>query len=190
MLEELDVSECGCLGQCGNGPNVAIVPTDGSAPLPVLPHMATTARLSAALGAICGIAIDQTYLKATELRLAGNAAARGGSLAKAESLFTAALDLQPPRGRHVLLANLSATRLARGDAPAALAAAEEAVSCAPPAFTAADVRVADALFALGRFADAEAALEAAAERSPEFGRGAEYKTLMRHVSAALQKAPR
>ena len=184
------MSECGCLGQCGAGPNVAIVPTDGSAPLPVLPHMATPARLSAALSAICGVSIDQAYLKATELRLAGNAAARGGSLAKAEALFLQALDLQPPRGRHVLLANLSATRLARGNAPAALAAAEEAVACAPPAFTTADVRAADALFALGRFADAAAALEAAAGRSPEFGRSTEYKNLMRHVSSALQKARR
>jgi hypothetical protein len=44
-------------------------------------------------------------VQATELRLAGNAEARGGNLARAVELYSAGLDAGAPRGRHLLLAN-------------------------------------------------------------------------------------
>lgn len=49
--------------------------------------------------------VDEALLKATELRLAGNAAARAGDLKRACSLYTVGLDLDPPGGRHLLLSN-------------------------------------------------------------------------------------
>lgn len=49
--------------------------------------------------------VDETLLKATELRLAGNAAARSGDLKRACTLYTVGLELDPPGGRHLLLSN-------------------------------------------------------------------------------------
>ena len=40
------------------------------------------------LSSHCGVHVDTAMLKATELRLAGNAAARAGDLRKAEQLFS------------------------------------------------------------------------------------------------------
>lgn len=40
------------------------------------------------LSSHCGVHVDAAMLKATELRLAGNAAARAGDLRKAEQLFS------------------------------------------------------------------------------------------------------
>lgn len=49
--------------------------------------------------------VDETLLKATELRMAGNAVARSGDLKRACALYTVGLELDPPGGRHLLLSN-------------------------------------------------------------------------------------
>jgi hypothetical protein len=188
-LPSLAVATCGCLGSCGNGPNAALVPTGpSSAAAPVmLYHVSTPARLVQALDALAGVVVDAALLRATELRLAGNEAARGGDLPRAVQLYTDALAAAPPGGRHLALANRSAARLAGGDAAAALADAEAALACAPPGFTTACVRQADALFALHRYGDAKEALQAGAARHPPFGRSPEYAALRGHVERALQR---
>jgi hypothetical protein len=43
--------------------------------------------------------VDDALLKATELRLAGNAAARGGDFRRAEALYSQGLELQAREGR-------------------------------------------------------------------------------------------
>lgn len=72
-----------CAGNCGNGPNMVLLPDETQ-----LAHMSTPARVVQALHEFCGIKVDEEALKATELRLAGNNAARGGDLEKAISLYT------------------------------------------------------------------------------------------------------
>ena len=74
-LDGLIVLETGCLGKCGNGPNVAVSPPDV-----VLNHMATPARLAEAMRAVCDADVSPAVLRSTELRLAGNAQARQGDL--------------------------------------------------------------------------------------------------------------
>lgn len=71
QLESLTIRETGCLAKCGNGPNVAVSPPDV-----VLNHMATVARFSEALREVCGADVSPDVLRATELRLAGNAQVR------------------------------------------------------------------------------------------------------------------
>ena len=48
-------------------------------------------------------------VQATELRLAGNAEARSGNLARAVELYTAGLESGAPRGSHLLFANRAGT---------------------------------------------------------------------------------
>ena len=78
--------------------------------------------------------------QATECRLAGNAEARSGNLARALELYTAGLEAGPQRGRHLLLANRAGARLALGDAAGAAADADEAAALAPPGFTTCYIR--------------------------------------------------
>lgn len=67
-LDGVTIRETGCLGKCGNGPNVAVSPPDV-----VMNHMATPARYAEAMRAVCGADVTPDALRATELRLAGNA---------------------------------------------------------------------------------------------------------------------
>ena len=74
-LDGVEVRAVGCMAGCGHGPNVALDP-----PGVVLNHMATPARFRDAMSAVGGVDIPPKALKATELRLAGNANARQGDL--------------------------------------------------------------------------------------------------------------
>ena len=73
----------GCMAGCGHGPNIAVDP-----PGVVLNHMATPARFRDAMSAVGGIDIQPDVLKATELRLAGNADARQGELQAAVAKYS------------------------------------------------------------------------------------------------------
>lgn len=181
-LPQVDAIECGCLGNCGNGPNAMLVAPGGRGAAPVeLGHLATPARLADALRALCGADVGEATLRSTELRLAGNAAARSGDLLRAVELYTQALDLGAPSGRHLLLSNRSGALLALGDAPGALRDADAAVAGAPASFTTAAVRQADALCALGRPRDALCVLRRAAARAPDFAHAADYRKLVKSL---------
>ncbi len=81
----MEVRAVGCMAGCGHGPNVALDP-----PGVVLNHMATPARFRDAMSAVGGVNIAPKALKATELRLAGNANAREGDLQAAVVNYTEA----------------------------------------------------------------------------------------------------
>lgn len=70
-------------GLCGSGPSVVLLPSGQK-----LAHVSTPARVAQVLAAFCDLNVDATLLKATELRLAGNVAARAGQLDKAMGLYT------------------------------------------------------------------------------------------------------
>ena len=170
-------------GSCGNGPNVAVIALDGSPPI-LLHHVATPAKLAEVLSEVCGAPVNSTLLRATELRLAGNAAARENELEQAITLYTQALDLQPPAGVHLLLSNRSGARLAAGDFQGALQDADAAAAVAPPDFTTAAVRRAEALLALGKPQEAAAGLEAAcAQGQPQFASSDAYRMLMHRAQS-------
>lgn len=100
QLEGVQVRAVGCMAGCGDGPNVAMDP-----PGVILNHMTTPARFREALQAVGGVAIPPEVLKATELRLAGNAEARGGDLKAAVARYTevTACGAAGERGRARLL---------------------------------------------------------------------------------------
>lgn len=79
-------------------------------------------------------------LQATELRLAGNNAARGGNLEEAARLYTEALEQDPPYGKHMLLSNRSGVLLSLGRAEQAARDADESAAHAPPGFRNALIR--------------------------------------------------
>eukprot|EP00887_Chlorella_sp_A99_P001240 scaffold14.g1240.t1 len=167
----LEVKAGGCLGQCGSGPNLAILPTDGTQPL-LIQHVGTVAKLAAVLRDVCGAPVDAVLLRATELRLAGNAAA---------------LELHPPLGVHLLLSNRSGARLAAGDFEGALADANAAVEAGPPDFSTAAVRQAEAHLSLHQPEAALRCLLEAVERSRDFKQSDAFRELSRRVRAMTQQ---
>jgi hypothetical protein len=186
-LPGVEISGCGCLGSCGNGPNAAVIPLGDSRASPMLLyHLSTPNDLSEALTAVCDAKIDSGVLKCTELRLAGNSAALNNDLPRAISLYTQALDLNPSYGRHLLLSNRSAARLASGDAAGALVDATAAVEFSPVEFSKAWIRQADALFALGRYQDALGAVRAAVEQYKPFGQSQEYLEIEKAIESTIQ----
>ena len=76
-----------------------------------------------------------------QLRLAGNMEARDGNLKGALQCYSEALELNPPRGQHLLYANRSGVKLALGDAAGAVEDGQQAVEQAPAGFTTAFIRL-------------------------------------------------
>ncbi|KAL4429988.1 hypothetical protein ABPG77_004358 [Micractinium sp. CCAP 211/92] len=188
QLPLVEVQTCGCLGECGAGPNVAVIPLDGTCPL-VVRHVGTPRRMAELLRDVCAQQeVDEALLQATELRLAGNAAARGGQLARAERLYTQALELRPPAGRHLLLSNRSGVKLEMGDAEGALADANAAAQCAPASFTTAAIRQVEALVQLQHYRAAMECLLAARERHPAFAQTDNYQRTVADIQQALEES--
>ncbi|KAL3151827.1 hypothetical protein ABBQ38_012794 [Trebouxia sp. C0009 RCD-2024] len=177
-LEEIEIETCGCLGICGNGPNMVVDP-----PGTQLSHVSSPAKFVEVLDLMCNIQVPANFLKATELRLQGNAEARGGDLKAAEGVYSQALDLDIPQGKHLLHANRAGVRLTLGDAAGALEDAQAAVKLAPPGFTTAYIRQFEALCALKRRQEASSALGMLAAEDRAFAKSKEYKLLLRQLQS-------
>lgn len=186
------VEPCGCLGSCGKGPNVVIIPletgpTENSPK--IIHYQSSPARFVDMLHTFCNVTVDQMFLKSTELRLAGNAEAMDGNYENAIKLYSQGLEMAGTGpSRHLLLANRSGARLASKDVCGAIEDAALAVEVSPPEFTTAAVRLADALFASGQYDQALCALQAGAERCQGWRKTGEYKSLERHINHALKQA--
>ncbi|CAL5228541.1 g11695 [Coccomyxa viridis] len=184
-LEDLHIEEVGCLGGCGSGPNMILMP--GEVPLR---HISTPAKVTDVLRRLCALKVPESLLKATEKRLAGNAEARGGDLQRAVVLYTEGIEQNPPSGAHMLYSNRAGARLASGDKIGAINDANTAAALSPEGFHTAYIRQVEAYAALGKHREADTALQAAARRDPSFRETKEYKSLNTQLSAYVQKAPR
>eukprot|EP00879_Flechtneria_rotunda_P024747 GHRR01026254.1.p1 GENE.GHRR01026254.1~~GHRR01026254.1.p1 ORF type:complete len:195 (+),score=71.07 GHRR01026254.1:454-1038(+) len=177
-LTDVNIQECGCLGNCGNGPNMLLTPEEVT-----LGHVATPADMADILRWQLDVQLPDKQLKATELRLAGNQLAVEGDLQGAAAKYSQALNLNAT-GQHMLHSNLSAVYLQLGDKQAALQHAEAAVQHAPHGFHVAYVRLIDALYACGRYSEAAVALQVAVRQDPGFKTVPEYKV----IGKALKQA--
>ncbi|KAK9804311.1 hypothetical protein WJX72_006242 [[Myrmecia] bisecta] len=181
-LPDVKVEAVGCLGNCGNGPNMVLLPDKL-----LLNHVSTPAKMADILRTLCGSDISEPLLKATELRLAGNDEARVGNLHAAVELYTQGLEVAPAQMRHLLYANRSGARRGLGDSQGALDDANAAAAAAPPGFTTAFVRQVEAHVALQQFREAAQALEEGARREPSFAKSADYKQLAGGLQQVLQR---
>lgn len=78
------VTSCGCLGRCGAGPNLAVLPA-GS----LVGHCGTSARAAQLLADLCGSTFDpQRNLEVLALRKKGESELEKGNAAEAESLLS------------------------------------------------------------------------------------------------------
>ena len=58
QLPGIQVVETGCLGNCGNGPNMLLVPGDGGQPVPVM-HIRTPTDFAECVSSFCGVQISE-----------------------------------------------------------------------------------------------------------------------------------
>lgn len=90
----LAVSSCGCLGRCGAGPNLAVIP-----PGSVVGHCGTSARAARLLAELCGPGFDpDKNLEALALRKQAEYELEKENFDEAEALLSEAIELRPPGG--------------------------------------------------------------------------------------------
>ncbi|KAG6478303.1 hypothetical protein ZIOFF_061739 [Zingiber officinale] len=123
----VSVISCGCLGRCGGGPNLAVLPAGA-----LIGHCGTAAKAAQILAEICGPGFDpRRNLEALALSKEAEAALEKGNAAEAESLLSQAIDLQPSGGVHLIYKSRSSVRLTMGDKIGALEDAKRASLLAP-----------------------------------------------------------
>mmetsp|Transcript_35913 Transcript_35913/g.101719 ORF Transcript_35913/g.101719 Transcript_35913/m.101719 type:complete len:233 (-) Transcript_35913:639-1337(-) len=130
-IENTEVRGSGCLGKCGNGPNLALVtPTKAT----TVGHVSSPHRLAGVLNQLMGIEVDEADIHATELRTMGTSLAQSGDLKGAIEMWDQAIELQPAHGLHAIYSNRSAAKLTLGESEDALEDALKAVQLAPRDF--------------------------------------------------------
>ncbi|XP_008805773.1 small glutamine-rich tetratricopeptide repeat-containing protein 2 [Phoenix dactylifera] len=164
------VTSCGCLGRCGAGPNLAVLPA-GS----LVGHCGTAARAAQLLADLCGSAFDpQRSLEVLTLRKKGERELEKGNAAEAEALLSQALGLEPSGGLHFIYKSRSSARLAIGDNAGALDDANEA-SRIDPKYPQAYICQGDAFLAMGEWNAAEKAYSTALQLDPSIRRSKSFK---------------
>ncbi|MED6196385.1 hypothetical protein PIB30_046920 [Stylosanthes scabra] len=167
----LAVNSCGCLGRCGAGPNLAILP-DGL----IVGHCATAAQAAQLMATLfSGSDADgKTSLEALALRKRAEIEFQNRNLSEAELLLSQAIDLKPFGGMHVSFKCRSVVRLELGNYHGALQDAVEALSLAPR-YSEAYICQGDAFLALNEFDSAEQSYLACLDIDPLIRRSKSFK---------------
>lgn len=166
---DVKVKSCGCLGHCGSGPNLVVLPAEI-----FVGHCGTASHAAHLLAIQCGASDPENNLTALSLKEQGNKEFESGNLVRAEQLFSQAINLNPSGGQHFLYSNRSAVRLAMGDNVSSLADAKEASRIAPN-WHVACLRQGDAYFALVEYEAAEHAYLSALAIEPSLRRSKSFK---------------
>ncbi|XP_052727297.1 uncharacterized protein LOC108332519 isoform X2 [Vigna angularis] len=122
------VKSCGCLGRCGGGPNLVVLP-DGL----IFGHCGTAARAAELVVTLFAEAghDPKTCLDALALRKRADIEFANRNFTQAELLLSQAIDLKPFGGMHIIFKCRSFVRLELGNYSGALEDAEEALALAP-----------------------------------------------------------
>ncbi|XP_074317741.1 uncharacterized protein LOC141653788 isoform X2 [Silene latifolia] len=126
----VSVSPSGCLGRCGAGPNLVVLPQAAMAS-----HCGTPARAAQVMAHVCGDPDPdgnvRRNLDALALRKRAEVELEDGHLSIAEALFSQAIEAKPIGGIHIAYQGRAAVRLASGNFDGALEDANEALVIAP-----------------------------------------------------------
>ncbi|XP_010935494.1 small glutamine-rich tetratricopeptide repeat-containing protein 2 isoform X1 [Elaeis guineensis] len=164
------VTSCGCLGRCGAGPNLAVLPAGF-----LVSHCGTASRAAQLLADLCGSAFDpQRNLEAFTLRKKGENELEKGNAAEAEALLSQAIGLEPSGGLHYIYKSRSSARLAIGDNAGAFDDANEA-SRIDSKYPQAYVCQGDVFLARGEWDAAEKAYSTALQLDPSIRRSKSFK---------------
>ncbi|CAA2980904.1 uncharacterized protein LOC111367032 isoform X1 [Olea europaea var. sylvestris] len=171
----VSVISCGCLGRCGAGPNVVVLP-EGA----FLGHCGTPIKAANLMSLVSGIdsseveSSTENCLKALALRKRAEDETSLGNFSITYNLLSQAIDLNPFGGVHILYKDRSAARLAMGDTAGALEDATKALTLAPN-YHEGYICHADTLMAMDQFEAAEESYSIALELEPSIRRSRSFK---------------
>ncbi|THU54099.1 hypothetical protein C4D60_Mb10t21450 [Musa balbisiana] len=176
----ISVVSCGCLGRCGAGPNLAVLP-----PGTLLGHCGTAAKAAQLLAGLCGPEFDpQRNLETLALRKKAEDELEKGNEAEAESLLSQAIDLKPSGGLHLIYRSRSSARLAMGDNVGALEDARES-SLLAPKYPQAYICQGDVFLAMEQWEAAEKAYSTALLLDPSIRRSKSFKARVAKLQEKL-----
>ncbi|KAJ4960509.1 hypothetical protein NE237_020419 [Protea cynaroides] len=180
---DVSVNSCGCLGRCGAGPNLVVLPDTI-----MVGHCGTPSRAAEVMLSFCGGNSDsldaKKNLEALALRKRGEEALERGNFAEAELSFSQALGLKPFGGLHIIHTLRSAARLAMGNTSGALEDAE-AASILAPQYPKAYICQADAFLAMEEFEAAEKSYSIALQIDPSICRSKSFKARIANLQEKL-----
>ncbi|KAL2635601.1 hypothetical protein R1flu_007080 [Riccia fluitans] len=174
------VESCGCLGNCGAGPNLVILPAEL-----VVRHCSTAVHAARLLELQCGAADPDTNLKALYFKERGNKSFQQGDHEQAELYYSEAIELNPSGGLHFLYSNRSAVRLARGDVEGALDDAEQAIRILPK-WPVAYLRKADVYLQMGDLDNAQLSCSSALRLDPSLRRSKSFQAKVKKITERLE----
>ncbi|KAF5774083.1 putative tetratricopeptide-like helical domain superfamily, Thioredoxin-like superfamily [Helianthus annuus] len=177
----ISVTSCGCLGRCGSGPNLVVLPSET-----FVSHCATAARAADVMGSVCGVdsVRCKKSLEALAVRKKGEAEMERGEFVTAEMLLSQAIDLNPIGGLHYIYKSRSVARLAMNKTTAALEDAIEASTIAPK-YPEAYVCKGDALMAVEKYEAAADSFSTALELDPSIRRSKSFKARIAKLQEKL-----
>ncbi|KAL2478863.1 tetratricopeptide repeat (TPR)-containing protein [Forsythia ovata] len=184
----VSVVSCGCLGRCGAGPNVVVLPKGV-----FLGHCGTPIKAANMMSLVCGTdcseveSSPENCLKALALRKRAEDEMSHGNFSLAYNLLSQAIDLNPFGGVHILYKDRSAARLATGDTTGALEDATKALTLAPN-YHEAYICHADALMAMDQFEAAEESYSVALELEPSIRRSKLFKARIANLREKVSPA--
>ncbi|KAK9115609.1 hypothetical protein Sjap_014556 [Stephania japonica] len=178
----VSINSCGCLGRCGAGPNLVVLPDEL-----LVSHCGTAAQAAEVMARIgCGEGSKRS-LEALALRKRAEGELERGNWSEAEVLLSQAIDLKPSGGLHFILRSRSVGRLAMGNYLGALEDAEEAIQLAPK-YPQAYLCQGDAFLALEKFDAAENSYAIALEIDPSLRRSKSFKARVAKLQEKLSAA--
>ncbi|XP_054806245.1 uncharacterized protein LOC129308896 [Prosopis cineraria] len=169
------VKPCGCLGKCGAGPNLVVLP-DGV----IVGHCGTAARAAEVmLGLISAGEGSDSYdakksLDALALRKRAEVAFEKQNFTEAELLLSQAIELKPLGGVHVSSDIQVSCKVGMGKYSGALEDAREALALAPE-YAEAYLCQGDAFLELKQFDSAEKSYLASIDIDPSIRRSKSFK---------------
>ncbi|CAN1789306.1 Protein STIP1 homolog [Linum perenne] len=170
------VNRCGCLGSCGSGPNVAILPQGV-----IRYHCGTASRAALLMSEAVGVdsAAVASSLEALALRKTAELEIEKAQFSDAQLLLSQvklgkAIDLKPFGGLHIMHKFRSSARLAMGDYSGALEDARAALELAPE-YTEAYLCEGDAFIAMEQYDAAEKSYSTCLQIDPLIRRSKSFK---------------
>ncbi|KAF8014618.1 hypothetical protein BT93_H0433 [Corymbia citriodora subsp. variegata] len=169
------VKSCGCLGRCGSGPNLALLP-EGV----IVSHCGTAAR---AARIFCDEEEEVLRsLEALALRKRAESELERGNFSEAEIVLTQAIGIRPYGGIHVMYKDRSVARLGMCNYSGALEDAKEASKLAPHYVEG------DALLEMEQFDEAEKSYSTSLQIDPSIHRSRSFKDRVERLRQKLAAA--
>ncbi|CAI0427650.1 unnamed protein product [Linum tenue] len=177
----VSVNSSGCLGRCGAGPNVAVLPRGL-----IRNHCGTAAQAASLMCESIGASSADVAntLEAFTIRKRAEAEMEKGDFAEAEILLSRAIGLKPFGGLHIMLKFRSAARLGTGDNSGALEDARKALELAPR-YPEAYLCEGDAFMAMEQYDAAEESYSICLQIEPTMRRSKSFKKRVSNLQEKL-----